>query len=220
MPKSTPSANPVRIAMPSRLIRESILDSERYLECTESERLFFLHLMLLADDFGCVSLAPAFIGRRAFSERPSDVRLTKMVASLVDADLIRCYEFEGAIYGFVPRFRQRLQRMTLKCPMPPESLLSDDKIALENFNRIKNSSRNPDVGQQLANRSPAVGQPPEVEVEVEGKMKRSRRILRSDAREPASTFRPISELLPAKIKSRLIEPNTQPPSQPKSKFDD
>lgn len=205
--------------MPSRMIRESILDSERYLECTESERLFFLHLMLLADDFGCVSLAPAFIGRRAFSERPSDVRLTKMVASLVDADLIRRYEFEGAIYGFVPRFRQRLQRMSLKCPMPPESLISDDKIALENFNRIKSSSRNPSVGHLLANRSPTVGQPPEVEVEVEveEKKKRSKRSLRSNQHAPA-TFRPLVDLLPQKFQT--VENSSGQDQQPENQEPD
>lgn len=202
--------------MPTRMIRESLLDSERYLECTEAERLFFIHLMLLADDFGCVSLAPAFIGRRAFSERPGDARLSKMIASLVDSDLIRRYEFEGAVYGFIPRFRQRLQRFSLKCPMPPESLVNDDKIALENFQKIRINGKVPSVGQPLPNRAPTVGQPPEVE--GEGKKKRSRRLLRSDQPD-LGTFRPLADLLPQKFKPD-VKSEGQPAQQPKNKFED
>lgn len=148
--------------MPSRIIRESILDSERYLSTSEAERLFFLHLCLLADDLGCVSLASAFLGRRAFSERPSETRLAKMIQALADVDLIRVYQHGGAKYAFIPRFRQRLQRETLKHPAPPSEMLRDQKEAFEMFQRIKQKNPGATVGQPLGNRSPTH----EVEVEV------------------------------------------------------
>lgn len=149
--------------MPNRIIRESVLDSERYLSVSESERLLFLHLCLLADDFGCVNLAPAAIGRRAFSERPTDTRLTKMLASLADVDLLRIYEHEGGRYAFIPKFRQRLQRFSLKNPKPPKSLFQDDQNAVELFSRIRDETIKATVPQQLANRLPTN------EVEVEEK---------------------------------------------------
>ena len=155
--------------MPTRMIRESVLDSERYLSVSESERLLFLHLCLLADDLGCISLASAFVGRRAFSERPGEVRLNKMIQALADVDLIRVYEHSGARYAFIPRFRQRLQRETLRYPAPPFEMIKDQKEALEMFNRIKVKFPKTTVGQPLGNRSPTA----EVEVEVEEKRSRS-----------------------------------------------
>lgn len=151
--------------MPTRMIRDSVLDSERYLSCSDSEKLLFHQMMLLADDLGCLSIAPAFLGRRAFSERPSDARLTKLLQGLADVDLIRIYEYRDTRYAFIPRFRQRLQRETLKHPAPPPEMISDQKEALEMFNRIKQKQGKITVGQPLGIRSPTVPQPPEVEVE-------------------------------------------------------
>lgn len=151
--------------MPTRMIRESLIDSERYLSINDSERVLFIHLLLLSDDLGCINLAPAFLGRRAFAERPTDARLSRMLQSLSDVDLLRIYEHNGARYGFIPRFRQRLQRETLKHPAPPTEMLQDQKEALEMFNRIKQKQGKITVGQRLGNGSPTVPQPPEVEVE-------------------------------------------------------
>lgn len=148
--------------MPTRIVRDSLLSSERYWSVTLEARLLYIHILLLADDFGCLSLAPFHLKKMCFDTPPSDQRLTRYIAELVDEDLVRRYEFNGAIYGFIPRFRQRLQRMTLKNPMPPQSLYQDDLDALEKFNRIKMNVRNPTVGQPFPNRSPTA------EVEVKG----------------------------------------------------
>lgn len=122
--------------MPNRIIRESLLDSDRYLGVDEGAQLLFTHLLLLADDFGCLSLAPAFIGRRCFVNRPPDERLNSLIDQLAVADLIRIYEHRGARYAFIPRFRQRLKRETLKNPQPPDELLVDDFDAQEKFRRL------------------------------------------------------------------------------------
>lgn len=139
------------------MIREGLLDSERYWSVTiEAQRMFF-HMLLLADDFGCISVSPTFLRRRCFSDSPSVERISKLLNELIDVDLIRTYEVDRSCYAFIPRFGQRLQRETLKHPQPNESLYQDDVHALEKFNKIKNKTTNPTVGQPL----PTVGQPPE-----------------------------------------------------------
>ena len=153
--------------MPTRMIREGLLDSERYASISNDGRLFFHHLMLLADDFGCVSLSPAFLRRRCFYDAPTNERISRLICELADADLIRTYDADRHALAFIPRFRQRLKRATLKYAIPPEQLYSDDDDALQKFSAIKRE----------AQKSPAVGPEPygnmagtgRREVEVEGK---------------------------------------------------
>ena len=47
--------------MSQRLIRDGLIDSERYWNCSiEAQRLFW-HIMLKADDIGCIHLAPGTV---------------------------------------------------------------------------------------------------------------------------------------------------------------
>ena len=146
--------------MPNRIIRESLLDSDRYLGVDEGAQLLFTHLLLLADDFGCLSIGPAFIGRRCFVERPSNERLDALLEQLAVADLIRIYEHRGARFAFIPRFRQRLKRETLKNPQPPDELLVDDFDAQEKFKRLNGHTyKGAAVGQSAGGRSSAARPP-------------------------------------------------------------
>lgn len=191
--------------MPTRMIRESILDSSRYFDCTESEQLLFIHLMLLADDFGCVSLAPAFISRRAFSERPGHARLMRMLQALADADLVRIYESEGARFGFIPRFGQRLRQMRLHNPLPPEALLEGDEDAKKKFSIFRYDNQIMSV-----NRPSTVGHLP-----AEGKRREEKRS-GSEGQDPIS---PAIEhvrnaLKGSEAKRAGINPEVQKPEQP------
>jgi hypothetical protein len=103
-----------------------------------------------------------FLRRRCFDDPPTPERISRLVSELVDADLIRRYEFDGASYGFIPRFRQRLQRTSLKHPAPPQSLVQDDEQAAEMFRRINGETKKTTVGQRMDNGSPVDCQPPEV----------------------------------------------------------
>lgn len=123
--------------MPSRMIREGLLDSQRYWSVPIDARQLFVHLMLLADDFGLVSLAPVFIRRRAFADAPSQSKIDKLIAELERVDLLRTYEVEGVRYGFIPRFRQILRIEHAKHPMPPSALFDDDGHAREKFTKNK-----------------------------------------------------------------------------------
>jgi hypothetical protein len=155
--------------MPSRVVREGLLDSQRYWSVTIEARQLFWHLMLLADDLGCVSLAPAFVRRRCFDDGPAPDRVNLLLGQLSDADLVRMYEADGARYGFIPRFAQRLKRMTLRHPEPPVSLIEDDQEAREKFKRIKTESKKPAASLPPHGSQAAALRRPEVEVEVEGK---------------------------------------------------
>jgi hypothetical protein len=149
--------------MPTRMIRESMLDSHRYASLGDPAKLLFVHILLLADDFGCVSVSPTFLRRRAFYNSPTNEHIAKLLGELTDADLIRCYEADGAQLAFIPRFRQRLQRENLKHAQPPLALLQGDQQAIDKFNKINEVASKTTVVQQIS----TVGQPPEVEVEVE-----------------------------------------------------
>jgi hypothetical protein len=162
--------------MPSRIIREGLLDSQRYWNVTVEARQLFIHLMLLADDFGLVSLAPVFVRRRCFDDAPSQAKIDKLLEQLQDADLLRVYEAGRARYGFIPRFGQRLRLMRCKHPAPPESLYSDDRDAREKFSKNRAEfvkmpvGRLPPVGHMPRERPPEVeGKRREVEVEGEAK---------------------------------------------------
>lgn len=149
--------------MPTRLVREGLLDSQRYWSVTIEARQLFWHLMLLADDLGCVSLAPAFVRRRCFDDGPTPDRVNLLLGQLSDADLVRIYDVDGARFGFIPRFAQRLKRITLRHPEPPTALLVGDQDAQKKFKQISQNAKNPAAaGGPMA----APGRP-EVEVEVE-----------------------------------------------------
>jgi hypothetical protein len=149
--------------MPTRMVRDTLLDSHHYALLSTEAKLLYIHLLLLADDLGCVGVSETFLRRRAFHDAPSGQKIAALLTELADADMIRCYDVDRACYAFVPRFRQRLQRNTLKHPHPPESLYQDDDHAKDLFNKIKNKNKNPTVGQRLGNGSPTDGQPPEEE---------------------------------------------------------
>lgn len=127
--------------MPSRVLREGLLDSPRYWGARLEARDFFIRLLLVADDFGCVSLAPVFIARRCFNVRPGEAKLVKLYAELCRVDLIRIY-LSGSPelpdrFAFIPRFRQTLRQMKARHPMPPPALYEDDHDAQAKFMQYK-----------------------------------------------------------------------------------
>lgn len=119
--------------MGTRMVRGDLLDSDRYWGVGIEARQLFVHLLLLADDYGCLAVAPTFLRRRAFNDMPTDQKIAKLLNELQDADLIRLYDHNRACYAFIPRFRQKLQRATLKHPVPPASHYQDDEDAQERF---------------------------------------------------------------------------------------
>jgi hypothetical protein len=130
--------------VPSRLIRDEMLDSERVQTLPVEARWLFIAVVLTADDVGLFELALFKLSRRAGLEQN---KMPVLVQLLADSDLIRLYEAEGKRYGFIPRFRQRLQIKRTRYPAPPAALVLDDADAAKKF---KDLAANP----PLDNRNP------------------------------------------------------------------
>lgn len=114
--------------MPNRVIRDGLLDSEAILTCPTEARWLFLTICLQADDIGFFEATPFKLARKA----DLDVKLTgKLLLLLAEEDLIRPYTHEGKQYGFIPRFRQRIQVRKLKFPLPPKCIYEDDPDAAQ-----------------------------------------------------------------------------------------
>ena len=134
--------------MPNRIIRDDLLESDRWLDLAgPAERLAFIELLLRADDYGLMEAGTPRLFRlwrdSCNLRGPRDAE--KVLMALVDADLVRLYEHAGKRYLFIPRFRQRTRSTTPKCPVPPEALYEDDAAAISKFKNIGRAMS--DIGQ-------------------------------------------------------------------------
>jgi hypothetical protein len=145
------------------LIRDDMLESERVLALPVEARWLYVTILLSADDIGLFEATAFKLARRSDIKRETGERLLTMLA---DSDLVRLYEVNGKRYGFIPRFRQRIQIKNLKHPAPPDALMCDDADAL---NKIKNLASKTTVGQPLDNSCATVGQPSEAKAKLEAK---------------------------------------------------
>ena len=142
--------------MPNRIIRDAILDSDRYVSLThDSERLLYIELLLLADDFGLVPLNFAFLRRRASPcAGKTEHQINEMLGQMIERDLIRTYRSDsGSLFGFIPRFGNAPRAKKPKWPMPPDS---------PGFNEIKYLAQN-----RVANAVRLHTNEPETETETE-----------------------------------------------------
>lgn len=147
--------------MPSRLIREDMLDSERVLALPIEARWLFVTIMLSADDLGIFEATSFKLTRRSDLRRET---IDHLLGMLRDADLVRLYEADGKRFGFIPRFRQRIQIKFIKRPLPPPEMIADDDDAI---NKIKQLASKTTVGQRMGNRCATDGQQQEAKAEAE-----------------------------------------------------
>ena len=156
--------------MPNRIIRESLLDSDRYHGVPhDSERLLFLELLLLADDYGIVPMNFAFLRRRTTpcAGKSLDV-VTAMVSALADQDLIRVYQSErGGQFAYIPRFGNSPRSLKPKWPLPPDGL---------SLFEIKNLQE-----KRMANATRLHANAPETETETETETNLSQNIFANSA---------------------------------------
>lgn len=134
--------------MPSRIIRESLLDSDRYNRLpSDSARLLFIHLLLVADDLGNTEASTVFIRRRLMAEESSPKSIDELLSFLESEDLIRLYESGGKRYAHIPRFRQRLRHFKKGNPRPPEGIEDPEIEAQVSGKRQANDGRTTDERQ-------------------------------------------------------------------------
>lgn len=114
--------------MPDRIIRDGLLDSDRYIDLpTDTHRLLFDHMLISADDLGNTEATHGFVRRRLLQRPPPQPQLEpaeieSMLAELARVDLIRRYDVGGKGYAHIPRYRQRLRSYKRVNPRPPENI--------------------------------------------------------------------------------------------------
>ena len=148
--------------MAARMIRDDMLDSERVQKRSVPARWLYLTILLSADDVGLFEVSHFKLHRAAALDEKS---IPVLLKELAEADLIRPYEVSGKQFGFIPRFRQRLQIKRTRYPTPPAALMVDDMDAV---NKINNLATNPPLGNGSAT-VPHGKTPPEPEPEPEVK---------------------------------------------------
>ena len=107
--------------MPDRIIRDELLESERWLSLRDNTaRICFLALLLKADPFGNLEANPHRLMRlwRDFGIK-SPQQVSSTLAELKDCDLIRLYEADSKQFLHIPRFRQNLRFVKRIHPLSP-----------------------------------------------------------------------------------------------------
>jgi hypothetical protein len=149
--------------MPNRLVRDEMLESEAILSLPIEARWLYVTILLSADDVGLFEATSFKLARRADIRRESGDKLLQMLA---DADLIRLYEAEGKRYGFIPKFRQRIQIKYPKHPLPPKTLMEGDFDALNKINELGAKTTVVQPKFTVEQQEVTVGQPPEAKAKA------------------------------------------------------
>ena len=107
--------------MPQRMIRESLLYSDRFLDLPSNrERMGFIALLLKADDRGNLEATDGGLHRmwRDFEVDTVKDSLT-ILEYLTTAELVKVYEVDGKRFIHIPRFQQKLRAYKSRVPLPP-----------------------------------------------------------------------------------------------------
>lgn len=141
--------------MPDRLVRDSILDSDRVNSLSFGAEILYRRIMSIADDYGRYEARITALKGKCYPVRPNDDITNDMVAGwfdeLVGAGLIRCYTIAGKDYLEIQNFRQRLRSMKGKFPPPPwfdSNLHADDSRMSDNGQSSAVEEKGREVGRE------------------------------------------------------------------------
>ena len=120
--------------MPNRIIKESLLISEKVAELKDFDFRLWISLILLADDYGCGDARPAIIKGRAFPlrDRLTNKDIESSLGNLAAASCVNLYEVDGRPYYQFPNWSQHQRVRNAKRRFPqPESATCDgvDQLA-------------------------------------------------------------------------------------------
>jgi len=114
--------------MPNRILREGILTSERINELGWEAEVFYRRLMSVVDDFGRFSAHPSLLRAALFPLKLDTVRdanMERLLASVVQARLVRVYEVAGKRYLELLDFKQQVRAKESKYPQSPSTCAAD-----------------------------------------------------------------------------------------------
>jgi hypothetical protein len=140
--------------MPDRVIRDELLESERWLTLKDNaDRLAYISLLLLADDYGNYSAEPYRLMRMWRDFGIGTIALVaKTLSELADHDLVRLYEAQKKPYLNIPRFKNARRYWSRKFPKSP----FNEQVQTES-NQSHTEKPAADLRQTCANPSGGVG---------------------------------------------------------------
>lgn len=109
--------------MPSRIVREGILTSERVNALSPNAELFYRRLMSVVDDFGRYSANLTLLRASCYPLKLDSVKedsISKHLTECADARLIVLYTVGGKAYLEMQDFRQQVRAKDSKFPAPAE----------------------------------------------------------------------------------------------------
>lgn len=113
--------------MPSRIVREGILTSERINALSPNAELFYRRLMSVVDDFGRFSANPTLLRASCYPLKLDSVKedsISKHLAECVGARLIVLYTVAGKAFLELQDFRQQVRAKESKYPSPDMQMRS------------------------------------------------------------------------------------------------
>lgn len=117
--------------MPSRILREGILTSDRVNSLTPPAEVFYRRLMSVVDDYGRFDGRPGLLRVSCFPLRVDTVReadISRWIAECVTAGLIALYAVDGKAFLEMQDFKQQV-RAKSKYPGPVDGHLLDTSQA-------------------------------------------------------------------------------------------
>lgn len=108
--------------MPSRVLREGILTSERVNLLKPQAEVFYRRIMSVVDDFGRFSALPALLRASCYPLRLDEVReadISRWLTEVESAGLIALYAVQGKRYLEMTDFRQQKKAIKSRYPEPP-----------------------------------------------------------------------------------------------------
>lgn len=146
--------------MPNRILRDWT-DSEVIDKLSPKAEVFFVRLIMKADDFGCYYANEKLLKANLYplreNMRPSDI--TPLLRECVLVGLVRTYTAAGKDFLLIPKFGQRLRQKTRKFPEPPDYIEEnkhdsnmrsiDSNMRLET--EVEDEVEDEDEGQKFAN---------------------------------------------------------------------
>lgn len=108
--------------MPSRLLREGILDSDAVNSLTAAEEVFYRRLMSVVDDFGRFDGRLPILRSRLYALKPAirDTDISHWIAACVKAGLIAVYERGGKPYILFHKLGEPRAKESKYPPPPPD----------------------------------------------------------------------------------------------------
>lgn len=116
--------------MPNRILKESIKYSDQINQLTWFEEVVFYHLMVSADDCGCLDGRITLLKNELFPIKDNVTKkaVEDAIKTLVNTGLLRSYNVSGKPYLFFPTWEkhQKVKNKRRKFPEPPEEFLTQE----------------------------------------------------------------------------------------------